>query len=200
MFDRRERMGETPGSIYTWPPSPTPSTSGSESQRAQLDAALRTLREQRPQVAAEIGEYLYSLVLQGQMRDPIVLATCRRLYDHEQQMMQVEANLRALPVASPPVGQPHSPMPPLPSSAGSEESATLIAPTHQPKPVAPGAKKPVELCCIHCRMPLRTNDTTCPVCGRAVAEQVAEPPQCRRCGTELRTQDRICPVCGTPRI
>ncbi len=192
-------MAGTPGSDYVWPPFPTPSTPGSESQRAQLDAALHALREQRPQVAAEIGEYLYGLVLQGQMRDPIVLATCRRLYDHEQQIMQVEATLRALPVAPPPVGQPHFSMPSLPSSVGSEESATLIAPTHRPKPVAPGAEKPAEQRCIHCRMPLRANDTTCPVCGHAIAEQVAETPQCRRCGTELRLQDRICPVCGTPR-
>lgn len=192
-------MAGTPGSGYGWSPAPTPSTSGSERQRAQLEAALRTLREQRPQVAAAIGEYLYGLVLQGQLRDPIVLATCRRLYDHEQQIMQVEANLRALPVTPPLVGQPHSPLPPLPSSVGSEESATLIAPARRPEPVAPGAEKPAERHCIHCRMPLRANDTTCPVCGRAVAEPVAESSQCRRCGTALRLPDRICPVCGTPR-
>ncbi|MDQ2787301.1 MAG: zinc ribbon domain-containing protein, partial [Chloroflexota bacterium] len=192
-------MTGTPGSGYTWPPSPTPSTPGSESQRAQIEATLRTLREQRPQVAAAIGEYLYSLVLQGQMRDPIVLATCRRLYDHEQQIMQVEATLRALPAALPPVGQPLSAMPPLLSSVGSEESATLIAPPRRPEPVAPGAEKPAEQRCIHCRMPLRANDTTCPVCGHAIAEQAIESPQCRRCGTGLRPQDRSCPVCGTPR-
>jgi len=182
-------MAERPGSSYAWSPAPMPATPGSESQRAQLETALRTLREQRPQVAAAIGEYLYSLVLQGQMRDPVVLAICRRLYDHEQQMMQVEAILRALPVAPSP----------LPSSVGSEESATLIAPLHRPEPVAPGAGKSAERHCTHCRMPLRANDTTCPVCGRAIAEPPVEPPQCRRCGTDLRTQDRICPVCGTPR-
>ncbi len=192
-------MAGTPDSGYGWSPSPTPSPPGSESQRAQLEAALRTLREQRPQIAAEIGEYLYSLVLQGQMRDPIVLATCRRLYDHEQQIVQVEANLRALPVAPPPVGQPHSLMPSLPSPVGSEESATMIAPVRRPEPIAPGVGKPAERRCTHCRMPLRANDTTCPVCGRAVAEQATESPQCRRCRTELRSQDRICPVCGTPR-
>ncbi len=192
-------MAGTPDSGYGWPHAPTPATPWSEDQRAQLEATLRTLREQRPQVAAEIGEYLYSLVLQGQMRDPIVLTICRRLYDHEQQMVQVEANLRALPAAPSPVGHPYSPMPPLPSSVGSEESATLIAPTRRPESVTPGAGKPVERRCTHCRMPLRANDTTCPVCGRAVAEQVAESPQCRRCGTDLRPQDRACPVCGTSR-
>ena len=133
------------------------------------------------------------------MRDPIVLATCRRLYDHEQQVMQMEATLRVLPVAPPPVGPPHAPMPSLPSSVGSEESATLIATSRRPEPVAPGAGKPAERHCTHCRMPLRANDTTCPVCGHAIAEQAAESPQCRRCGTELRRQDRACPVCGTPR-
>jgi len=192
-------MAGTPGSGYAWSPAPTPATPGGESQRAQLEAALRTLREQRPQIAAEIGEYLYSLVLQGQMRDPIVLAICRRLYDHEQQVMQIEAILRALPIAPPPVRQRLSPMPPLPSSVGSEESATLIAPLRRPEPVAPGTEKPAERRCAHCRMPLRANDTTCPVCGRAIAEPPVESPQCRRCGTELRSQDRACPVCGTAR-
>jgi len=192
-------MAGMPNSGSARPPYPTPSAPGSESPRAHLEAAFSALREQRPQVAAEIGEYLYSLVLQGQLRDPIVLAACRRLYDHEQQMFQVEANLRALPDTPPLVGQPHSSMPPLPSSVGSEESATLIAPLRRPEPVAPGVGKPSERHCTHCRMPLRANDTTCPVCGRAIAEQVAESPQCRRCGTELRLQDRICPVCGIPR-
>lgn len=193
-------MAGTPDSGYAWSPSPTPSTPGSESQRVQIEAALRILREQRLRIAAEIGEYLYSLVLQGQMRDPVVLAICRRLYDHEQEVVQMEATLRALPPAPPPVGNSYSPMSPLPSSVGSEESATLIAPPRRPEPVAPGAGKPAERRCTHCRMPLRANDTTCPVCGRAVTEQSAESPQCRRCGTELRPQDRTCPVCGTPRM
>ncbi len=278
-------MAGTPGSgsNYPWPSYPSPSVQGSESQRAQLEAALRALREQRPQVAAEVGEYLYSLVLQGQLRDPIVLATCRRLYDHEQQVMQLEANLRAIPVAPLPVGPPpaylppyaaNQPpgLPPIPTSSGSEESATrvapinrvshdatpfatpdaevariipgtssddanaqrvqsgdaatvvhratpgshdaqpparrpanlesgetLIAPVRRLEPAPPGTGKPTERRCTHCRMPLRANDTTCPVCGRAVSEQVVESPQCRRCGTELRPQDRSCPVCGTPR-
>lgn len=256
-------MAGTPGSgsdsNYPWPPYPSPSTEGSESQRAQLEAVLHATRAQRPQIAAEIGEYLYSLVLQGQLRDPIVVATCRRLYDHEQQIMQLEASLRAIPAAPIPIVPPiaYTPqaanlppgMPPIPSSIGSEESATivapanrashdavpfsapdadatriqhapsgsgdarspshhpadldsgetLIAPVRRPGPTAPGAGKPAERRCTHCRMPLRASDTTCPVCGRPVAEQAAESPQCRRCGTELRPQDRICPVCGTPR-
>ena len=104
-------MAGTPG--YPWPPYPPPSTHEGESQRAHLDATLRMLREQRPQIAAEIGEYLYSLVLQGQMRDPVVLATCRRLYDHEQQVLQVEASLRTLP-AAPFVNQPPASVPPIP--------------------------------------------------------------------------------------
>jgi RNA polymerase subunit RPABC4/transcription elongation factor Spt4 len=251
--------GSGSGSGYSWPPYPSPSTQGGESQRAQLEAALHAAREQRPRIAAEIAEYLYSLVLQGQLRDPIVLATCRRLYDHEQQVVQLEANLRAL-AAAPPGSQPpayaspqaaNTPpgLPPIPSSLGSEESATVIAPANRaaratgsfaapdadatrirysppgshdapppglrpadldsdetriapvrrPEPVAPGATKPAERRCTHCRMPLRANDTTCPVCGRPVVEQAAESPQCRRCGTELRSQDRTCPVCGTPR-
>ncbi len=247
-------MAGTPGSggdaNYPWPPYPSPSTQGGESQRAQLEAVLHVTREQRPQIAAEIGEYLYSLVLQGQLRDPIVLATCRRLYDHEQQVMQLEASLRAIPAAPAysapsPAYTPYAAstppgMPSVPSVAGSEESATIvalpnrapdadathiqhappgsddarpsvrrpaaldagetqIAPIRRPEPVAPGAGKPAERRCTHCRMPLRANDTTCPVCGRPVAEQAAESPQCRRCGTELRPQDRTCPVCGTPR-
>ena len=216
--------GSGSGSGYPWPPYPSSSMQGGESQRAQLDAALRALREQRPQIAAEIGEYLYSLVLQSQLRDPIVVATCRRLYDHEQQVMQVEANLRAIPAAAspaslPPVANPPG-LPPVPTSLGSEESATVIAPagrsshdadatrivpgSHAAPPRRPadreaGVAKPAERRCTHCRMPLRANDTSCPVCGRAIAEQVAESPQCRRCGTELRPQDRACPVCGTPR-
>lgn len=209
--------GSGSGSGYPWPPYPSPSTQGGESQRMQLEAALRALREQRPQIAAEIGEYLYSLVLQNQLRDPIVVATCRRLYDYEQQVVQLEANLRALSATPMPVGQPPG-LPPLPVSSGSEGSATVIAPagrsSHDAMPdadvtrVVPGtssgearrpAAKSVERRCTHCRMPLRANDTSCPVCGRAVAEQAAESPQCRRCGTELRPPDRTCPVCGTPR-
>jgi len=217
--------GSGSGSGYPWPPYPLPSAQGVESQRAHLDAALHALREQRPQIAAEIGEYLYSLVLQGQMRDPIVVATCRRLYDHEQQVVQLEANLRAISSASPPASVPpvaNPPgLPPIPASLVSEESATVVAPVGRSSPdadvtrIAPsshdtpsprrpadrgaGAAKPAERRCTHCRMPLRANDTSCPVCGRAVADQVAESPQCRRCGTELRPQDRACPVCGTPR-
>jgi RNA polymerase subunit RPABC4/transcription elongation factor Spt4 len=259
-------MAGTPG--YPWPPYSSPSTHEGESQRAHLEAALRLLREQRPQIAAEIGEYLYSLVLQGQMRDPVVLATCRRLYDHEQQVLQVEANLRALPVA-PPVNQPPAFVPPIPvnpstgpSASGHEDAATIvassgrssheaaafpdtnatriappgsqesgdaatvvqrigtgshdaqspvlrpadldagetmIAPVRRPEPVAPGGGKTTERRCSHCRMPLRANDTTCPVCGRPAGEQPAQAAQCRRCGTDLRPQDHTCPVCGTPR-
>jgi RNA polymerase subunit RPABC4/transcription elongation factor Spt4 len=181
------------------------------------------------------------------------------LYDHEQQVMQLEASLRAIPAAPVHIAPPtaYTPyaastppgMPSVPSAVGREESATivapanrashddapfvatdadathvhhappgsddarpparrpaaldsgetLIAPVRRPEPVAPGTGKPAERRCTHCRMPLRANDTTCPVCGRPVAEQAAESPQCRRCGTELRPQDRTCPVCGTPR-
>lgn len=242
-------MAGTPGagSDYPWPPYPSPSMQGSESQRAQLEAALRVMREQRPQIAAEIGEYLYSLVLQGQLRDPIVLATCRRLYDHEQQVVQLEANLRAILAAPPPsanrasherapivapdadatriapgtssggaMGQhaqsgdaatiiQHAPpgvrdaQPLARRPADLDSGETVIAPVRRPEPVSPSAGKPAERRCTHCRMPLRASDTTCPVCGRPVAEQAVESPQCRRCGTELRPQDRTCPVCGTPR-
>ncbi len=237
--------GSGSGSSYAWQPYPSPSLQGGDSQRLHLEAALRALREQRPQIAAEIGEYLYSLVLQGQLRDPIVVATCRRLYDYEQQVTQLEANLRAIPAVSMPIGQPpasvppaanHPPgLPPIPASPGGDDSATVVAPAGRsshdadvtrivpgtssgdagrqrgapsshdvPSPRRPadrgaGAAKPAERRCTHCRMPLRANDTSCPVCGRAVVEQVAESPQCRRCGTELRSQDRTCPVCGTPR-
>lgn len=266
-------MAGTPG--YPWPPYPSPSTHEGESQRMQLEAALRALRAQRAQIAAEIGEYLYGLVIQGQVRDPIVLATCRRLYDHEQQVAQLEASLSALqvaPIAQPPAFVPPVPVnqqptpppglppvqPPAARSAGSHESPeTIILPSGRPAhdsgalPVAdadpgatriassgsqeggrgygapggdaatvvqrvssgvpdaqpparrpepqPGRGKATERQCAHCRMPLRANDTTCPVCGRPAAEQAAQSPQCRRCGTELRPQDRSCPVCGTPR-
>lgn len=247
-------MAGAPG--YPWPSYPSPSTHEGESQRAQLEAALRTLREQRPQIAAEIGEYLYSLIIQGQMRDPIVLATCRRLYDHEQQVLQLEENLRALPTAPSanqqpafvppiPVNPPPGIQPPAgshddsatviaPSRRPSHDSAafsavnadatqvapprsydaqrpaaraaapdsneTLIAPVRRPEPVAPGGGKTTERRCGHCRMPLRANDTTCPVCGRPAGEQPAQQAaQCRRCGTDLRPQDHACPVCGTPR-
>ena len=121
--------GSGSGSGYSWPPYPSPSVSGGESQRAQLDAALRALREQRPQIAAEIGEYLYSLVLQGQMHDPIVLASCRRLYDHEQQVLQLEATLRAIPVAPPQISTPPPGIPPIAIAPGREESATIITPS-----------------------------------------------------------------------
>lgn len=281
-------MVGTPGAGYPWPPySSPPSTHEGESQRAQFEAALSFLREQRAQIAAEIGEYLYGLVIQGQVRDPVVLATCRRLYDHEQQMAQLEASIRALPVASPPVGKPPgytpivapggppgfapgafglpgtnpppTPLPPasdddgatviapisrpardagshdadatrvVPAASGAGDShgsrsqseggetlvqravpashdsqppahhgdadATLIAPVRRPAP----AGKAGERLCTHCRMPLRANDTTCPVCGKPVAAPAAPAPQCRRCRTALRQQDAICPVCGTPR-
>jgi RNA polymerase subunit RPABC4/transcription elongation factor Spt4 len=263
-------MAGTPG--YPWPPYSSPSTHEGESQRVHLEAALRMLREQRPQIAAEIGEYFYSLVLQGQMRDPIVLATCRRLYDHEQQVLQVEANLRALPVA-PLVNQPPAYVPPIPvnpptgpATRSHEDAATMVAPpgrssydpaafsgmeadadatrvalpgsqesgdaatvmqragtgSHDAQPPAlrpagldagepviapvrrpelgtPGGGKTTERRCSHCQMPLRANDTTCPVCGRPAGEQIAQAAQCRRCGTDLRPQDQSCPVCGTPR-
>ena len=223
-------MAGTPG--YPWPPYPMPSTHEGESQRAQLEAGLRMLREQRPLLAAEIGEYLYSLVIQGQMRDPLVLATCRRLYDHEQQVLHLEANLRALPAASPAAAPIYVPVPPIPSnpppgpiggsnddsatviqrpSTGSHDaqpslrpadldsSESVIAPVRRPEPVTPGGGKTTERRCGHCRMPLRANDTTCPVCGRPAGEQPAQAAQCRRCGTDLRSQDPSCPVCGTPR-
>jgi RNA polymerase subunit RPABC4/transcription elongation factor Spt4 len=285
-------MVGTPGAGYPWPPYSPPSTHEGESQRAQFEAALSFLREQRAQIAAEIGEYLYGLVIQGQMRDPVVLATCRRLYDHEQQMAQLEASLRALPVASPPVGQPpgYTPVvapgglpgfvpgafglpgtnpPPTPlSSTSNEDGATMIAPIRPPvrdarshdadatriAPAASGASdshgsrsqsedaatlvqravpashdaqppahhpadhdsadatliapvrqpasagKAGERLCTHCRMPLRANDATCPVCGKPVAAPATPAPQCRRCRTALRQQDAVCPVCGTPRI
>lgn len=150
-------MVGTPGAGYPWPPySSPPSTHEGESQRAQFEAALSFLREQRAQIAAEIGEYLYGLVIQGQVRDPVVLATCRRLYDHEQQMAQLEASIRALPVASPPVGKPpgytpivapggppgfapgafglpgtNPPPTPLPP-ASDDDGATVIAPISRP--------------------------------------------------------------------
>ncbi len=128
-------MAGTPGQSYPWPPHPTPPTQEGESQQMQLEAALRSLREQRGQIAAEIGEYLYSLVLQGQLRDPVVVATFRRLYDHEQHVRELEANLRALPVAPTPVNQssgfpavhPVSPPPGMPA-VGSEDAATRVAP------------------------------------------------------------------------
>jgi RNA polymerase subunit RPABC4/transcription elongation factor Spt4 len=283
-------MAGTPG--YPWPTYPSPSTQEGESQRIQLEAALRALREQRTQIAAEIGEFLYGLVIQGQVRDPIVLAACRRLYDHEQQVAQLEASLNALQAAQPmgqtpafvpsvPVNQPPGALsglppvqPPVRQSAGGHEnletiilpsgrsshdsgalpavdrnlgatrigpsvpqeggreygvqggdaatvvqrvsspsrdvrppalqpvdlesSETEIEPVRRPDPL-PGRGKATERQCAHCRMPLRANDTVCPVCGRPAADHVAQAPQCRRCGTELRPQDRSCPVCGTPR-
>ena len=252
-------MAGMPG--YPWQPYPSPSTQEGENQRAQLEATVRMLREQRPQIAAEIGEYLYSLVLQGQMRDQVVLATCRRLYDHEQQILQIEANLRAL-LPAPPANQASAYIPPNPinpstglSPGNNEDSATIVAPSsrsshdaaaladmdvtrvappgsqergrvgtgshdaqppalrpadldagetkiapvRRPEPIAPGGGKTTERRCNHCRMPLRANDTTCPVCGRPAGEQPAQAAQCRRCGTDLRPQDHSCPVCGTPR-
>lgn len=246
-------MAGTPG--YPWSPYPMPSTQEGESQRALLEATLRNLREQRPQIAAEVGEYLYSLVIQGQMRDPVVLATCRRLYDYEQQVLQLEANLHALPAAPPPAQPIYVPVPPIPvnpppgtppgshddsatviAPPGSQESQrgfgsqgadaativqrpatgshdsqpslrpadldsseTVIAPVRRPEPMPHGGGKTTERRCGHCRMPLRANDTTCPVCGRPAGDQPAQAAQCRRCGTDLRPQDPSCPVCGTPR-
>ena len=129
-------MVGTPG--YPWPPFSAPLAGDGESQRVHLEAALRALREQRPQIAAEIGEFLYSLVLQGTLRDPVVLETCRRLYDHEQQVVALETSLRALSVAPPvsqsPVFQPAPPpsrppgfTPGVPAT-GSEGPATVIRP------------------------------------------------------------------------
>src|SRR5207253_6809482 len=106
-----DSMAGTPG--YPWPPYPSPSTQEGESQRTQLEAALRALHEQRTQIAAEIVEFLYGLVIPGQVRDPIVLAACRRLYDHEQQVAQLEASLNALQAAQP-IGQSPGFVPPVP--------------------------------------------------------------------------------------
>ncbi|MCA1723984.1 MAG: hypothetical protein LC748_07015 [Thermomicrobia bacterium] len=153
-------MAGTPGSgsNFAWPPYPSPSTQGGESQRTQLEAALRVLREQRAQIAAEVGEYLYSLVLQGQLRDPVVLATCRRLYDHEQQLVQLEANLRAIPAApiniAPPsdlvpsydAGGPPGVPPAFPSSGSMEDAATIVQ--HGPpgsRDVPPVDRRPADL-------------------------------------------------------
>src|SRR4051794_38753399 len=96
-------MAGTPG-YGPWPPYNASATP--EAQRAQLEAMLRALREQRPTVLAEIGDYLYSLVMQQQMRDPVVINAFRRLYDHDQQIQQAEAGLHSLSVSYPPVSQP----------------------------------------------------------------------------------------------
>lgn len=205
-------MVGTPG--YPWSPYSTPSTHEGEAQRSQLEAALVILREQRGQIAAEIGEYLYGLVIAGQMRDPVVLAACRRLYDHEQEMQRLEANLRALPPASvnqtpgytPSVparapGMPGTNPPTPPSNDPAHlDAETLIAPIPRSNPPSPTRGKAADRQCTHCHMPVRATDTICPVCGKPVNEPAAaHSSQCNRCGTELRPQDKVCPVCGTAR-
>jgi RNA polymerase subunit RPABC4/transcription elongation factor Spt4 len=92
-------MAGTPG-YGPWPPYNASATP--EGQRAQLEATVRALREQRPGIAAEIAEFLYGLVMQQQMRDPLVISAFRRLYDHDQQIQQAEAGLRALSTSYPP--------------------------------------------------------------------------------------------------
>jgi RNA polymerase subunit RPABC4/transcription elongation factor Spt4 len=141
-------MAGTPG-YGPWPPynpSATP-----EAQRAQLEAMLRALHEQRPGVLAEIGEYLYSLVMRQQMRDPVVINAFRRLYDHDQQIQQTEAGLRALSVSYPPMRQPQSYLPPAytpqsynPPSVSPQPNppSAWIPPASPPPPSVPGGMTP----------------------------------------------------------
>jgi RNA polymerase subunit RPABC4/transcription elongation factor Spt4 len=219
--------GSGSGSGYSWPPYPSPSTPGGESQRAQLDAALRALREQRPQIAAEIGEYLYSLVLQGQLRDPIVLAACRRLYDHEQQVLQLEATLRALPVVPPQIPSPPPGIPPIVIASGREESATIISSGSQASRdadatrITPGTSSGEmggsdAVTRIHHATPI-SHDSQPPgvrpanlESGETVVAPVRRPGpaapgvrktaerQCTHCRMPLRASDTTCPVCGRP--
>lgn len=190
-------MAGTPG--YPWPPYPSPSTHGGEGQRAQLEAAIRALREQRPQIAAEIGEYLYSLVLQGQARDPIVLAACRRLYDHEQQVLQMEASLRALPTGQ--MNQPSGFVPPIPinplpqtgpSTGSHDDAATMIAPPDSHDSQPPGFHSADLNAGETVIAPVRRPEPVTPGGGKTTERR------CGHCRMPLRASDTTCPVCGRP--
>lgn len=193
-------MAGTPG-YGPWPPYTAPATQ--EAQRAQLDALLRTLHEQRPTLAAEIAGYLYGLVMQGQLRDPVVIGAFRRLYEHDQQIRQAETALRTLSTAYP-LGSPlpaYAPQPSWtpPTTPAPSEPPASRAEQARPPALPPDAERPVARLCVHCKTPLRAKDTICPVCGLPAAQPAADVTNCQRCGTELKATDRACPVCGTPR-
>ncbi len=93
-------MPEYPGA--SWPP-PIAGTPGRDDAPVSQDA-LRRLREQRAATAQGIADYLYRMVMSGQMRDPAVVAACRPLYEMEQQISRMEAALGTSGSASPVVG------------------------------------------------------------------------------------------------
>lgn len=200
-------MAGTPG-YGAWPPYTAPTTQ--EAQRAQLEAMLRTLYEQRPALAAEIAAYLYGLVMRGQLRDPVVVAAFRRLYEHDQQIQQTEAGLRTLSTASPAANPlpayapppswspPAVPPPSVPPASDAEpDRLPALPPDAAPAPAVAG--KPGERVCVHCKTPLRAKDTICPVCGLPADRPAVVDARCHRCGNELKASDRACPVCGMPR-
>jgi RNA polymerase subunit RPABC4/transcription elongation factor Spt4 len=213
-------MAGSPG-YGPWPPYNASATP--EGQRAQLEAILRALHEQRPQIVAEIGEYLYSLVMQQQLRDPVVVSAFRRLYDHDQQIRQAEAGLRTLSVSYPPVNQPQSYAPPAYSSPSynpppvspplSQQPGWTPPVSAPPSSAAPGndemidtrrAGQPAAVA----RPPsnqVASDDFDSQEATRpARPRQEPAPPRqatdrvCMHCKTPLRPKDTICPVCGLP--
>jgi RNA polymerase subunit RPABC4/transcription elongation factor Spt4 len=206
-------MAGTPG-YGPWPPYGASTTP--EAQRAQLEATLRALRDQRPVIVAEIGEYLFSLVMQQQVRDPVVIAAFRRLYDHDQQIQQAEAGLRAISASYPPVSQPPTPYgaasynpsaynPPL------SQQPSWTPPVSAPPPSGPGNMTPSvvpseELLdtrpAVQPPKPHSSQDDTRPAVPRppqpASAPAAGMDRVCMHCKTPLRPKDTTCPVCGLP--
>ncbi len=210
-------MPEYPG--MSWP-LPIAGTPGRDDAPVSQDA-LRRLREQRAATAQGIAEYLYRMVMSGQVRDPAVVAACHPLYEVEQQILRMEAALGTSGSGAPSVvgnrGEGVLPTPPGQYSVWqSEPTGGSVSPGRsasassdsQPTQSARGTHV-ADRVCSHCRMPLKATDRACPVCGRdtadavslasvsATAKAVASPSHCHRCSTMLRPQDRVCPVCGS---
>jgi RNA polymerase subunit RPABC4/transcription elongation factor Spt4 len=208
-------MGGTPG-YGPWSPYGGNAT---PEQRAQLEAMLRTLRDQRPAVIAEIGEYLYGLVMRGQLGDQIVIGAFRRLYDHDQQIQQTEAGLRALSTSypsvsaspasyAPPYAQPAYSAPPV-VSAQPRQAPGWSPPASTPPPSVPAGMTP-SVASDDERIDTRpassgpsSRDATRPAALRQPEAAPTVPKRatdrvCMHCKTPLRPKDTICPVCGLP--
>lgn len=192
-------MSGPPGPHWSSPPHGA--APGGESPAA-LDAALRTLREERERLVSGIGEQLYGMVMRGQLRDPAIIAAFRPLYDTEQQIFRIEAALRTYG-SQPPQPAPAPPARDTPGGRLPWESG----PPHAPAPSA--SRQPTRMCA-HCHTPIRSQDAHCPVCGRSAVDALPLTPvpiaaadapaeRCARCGNLLRGQDRFCPVCGAAR-
>ncbi len=207
-------MAGTPG-YGPWPPYNASATP--EGQRAQLETTVRALREQRAGIAAEIAEFLYGLVMQQQLRDPLVISAFRRLYDHDQQIQQAEAGLRALSTSYPPAGTPQSYAPPAYTSPVSNSLPPVSPALSQPPvwtppitpqnvpggvtpSVVPGNEEMVDTRPAAQPTPIPRPPSTPPPASNYTSQDATRPAKVQQpaSGAPKQGTERVCIHCKTP--